>query len=126
MKKFLLIILALLLLPCLVLAEEDDDLLIEEIVEDVDLDAVAYGEVEWSFPIALEDMNPEYIRLANKHYLLESDYVPADLVKVPSKPASGGIYWAVQPKEGQLLRKESSQALCEMNTAIMAEAEANG
>ena len=126
MKRFLLIVLALLLLPCLAWAEEDDDLLIEEIVEDVDLDALSYGDVEWSFPIALEDMNPEYIRLANKHYLLDSDYVPADLVKVPSKPASGGIYWAVQPKEGQLLRKESSQALCEMNAAIMAEAETNG
>ena len=88
MKKFLLIILALLLLPCLVLAEEDDDLLIEEIVEDVDLDAVAYGDVSWDFPVALEHMNPEYIRLANKHYLLDSDYVPPDLVKVPSRPAA--------------------------------------
>ena len=128
MRKLLLLCLCLgLLLPCAAPAEEeDDDLLIEEIIEDVDLDAVTYGDVEWDFPIALEDMNPEYIRLANKHYLLDSDYVPPDLIKVPSKPASGGIYWAVQPKEGQLLREACANALCEMNAAIMEAAADNG
>lgn len=111
-----------LLLPCSAPAEaEEDDLMIEEIVEDVDLDAVVYGDVEWTFPIPLEDMDPELIRLANKHYLLPSDYVPENLVKVPSRPSKGGIYWAVQPKEGQLLRKEAADALCEMNAAIRAE-----
>ncbi|MBQ3705487.1 MAG: M15 family metallopeptidase [Clostridia bacterium] len=128
MKKKLSLLLALLLLyPCLSApAEEDEDLLIEEIVENVDLDAVTYGEVEWTFPIPLEDMNPEYIRLANKHYLLADDYVPQDLVKVPSKPKNGGIYWAVQPKGGQLLREECAQALCDMNAAIREAAEENG
>ena len=128
-KRFLSLLLVLTLPVCLLAAaaeEEEDDLLIEEIVENVDLDAVTYGEVEWTFPIPLEDMNPEYIRLANKHYLLESDYVPDDLVKVPSKPKSGGIYWAVQPKGGQLLRAECAQALCDLNAAIREEAEANG
>ena len=94
----------------------EDDLLIVE----------TYEVGEWLFPVALEDMNPEYIRLANKHYLLDSDYVPDDLVKVPSKPASGGIRWAVQPKGGQQLRAECAQALCDLNAAIRAEAETYG
>ena len=126
MKKCLLLILALFLLPCLASAMEEEDLLIEEIVEDVNLDAVSYGEVEWVFPIALEEMDPDYIRLANKHYLLPDDYVPEDLVKVPSKPANGGISWASQPKEGQLLRKACSEALCAMNAVIREVAEENG
>ena len=120
------LLLLLLLLPCCVSAAEEEDLLIEEIVEDVNLDAVVYGDVEWRFPVALEDMDPEYIRLANKHYLLPDDYVPEDLVKVPSKPAKGGIYWAVQPKEGQLLREACAEALCRMNEAIRAVSEENG
>jgi len=120
------LLLLLLLLPCCLAAAEEEDLLIEEIVEDVNLDAVVYGDVEWRFPVALEDMDPEYIRLANKHYLLPDDYVPEDLVKVPSKPAKGGIYWAVQPKEGQLLREACAEALCRMNEAIRAVSEENG
>ena len=126
MKKWLLLILVLLLLPFSVSTAEEEDLLIEEIVEEVNLDAVSYGDVEWVFPIALEDMNPDYIRLANKHYLLPDDYVPEDLVKVPSKPAKGGISWASQPKEGQLLRAVCSEALCAMNAAIREVAEENG
>ena len=118
MKRFLAIFFAMiLLLPCLAEAEDDDDLLIEEFIEPAD---GSWGDVEWTFPLTLSQMNPEYIRLANKHYLLDSDYVPSDLVKVSSKPASGGIYWAVQPKGGQLLREEAAQALCDMN-AVMRE-----
>ena len=117
----------LLLLPAAAPAEEgEDDLLIEEIVEDVDLDAVNYDDVTWNFALPLEEIHPEYIRLANKHYLLGSEYVPQDLVKVPSKPKNGGIYWAVQPKEGQLLRQECADALCRMNEAIRAVSEENG
>ena len=126
MKRLCLLALCLLLLPGPAPAEEEGDLLIEEVVEFVDLDAPTYEDVAWNFPIALEDLNPEYIRLANKHYLLPADYVPEDLVKVPSKPAKGGISWAVQPKEGQLLRQAAADALCEMNAAIRAVAEENG
>ena len=116
-----------LLLPCPAPAEaEEDDLIIEEIIEESGPDAPVYGEAEWTFPVALEDLDPGLIRLANKHYLLPSDYVPENLVKVPSKPSKGGIYWAVQPKEGQLLRKEAADALCEMNAAIREEAKENG
>ena len=104
-------------------AEESDDFSIGEIIEDVDLDAAVYDSVPWSFPVALEDMNPEYIILANKHYLLDKSYVPDDLVKVPKDPAKGGIKWAVSGSDGKLkgqyLRAECAQALCEMNAAMM-------
>ena len=117
MKKLLCILLALLMLmPMLSLADLNEE---ELEIEDFDLDAgVPAGEAVWNFQVALEDMNPEYIILANKHYLLDKNYAPKDLVKVPSKHADGGIKWAVKPKDGQRLRKECAEALCAMNQAI--------
>lgn len=97
------------------LAEEE--LAVTEIVETVDLDQPAATD-GWSFPVALEDMNPEYIVLANKHYLLSEDYVPRDLVKVPKDPKKGGIKWKSAPKEGHQLRKDCAEALCAMNAAM--------
>ena len=125
MKKLLCVLLVLLLaLPAVSPAETEEE---ELEFEDIDMDAGApAGEAVWDFPVALEDMNPEYIILANKHYLLDKKYVPADLVKVPSKPSKGGIYWAVKPKDGQKLRRECADALCAMNQAIMDEAPENG
>ena len=92
--------------------------------EEIDIDELLKIEEDllWSFPVALEEMNPEYIVLANKHYLLDKDYVPADLVKVPKDPAKGGIKWAGSSSDGKLtgwyLREECAQALCEMNAAM--------
>ena len=108
MKKLLCVLCVLaLMIPALSLAELDEE---ELEIEEFDLDAgVPAEEAVWDFPVALEDMNPEYIILANKHYLLDKNYVPKDLVKVPSKPADGGIKWAVKPKGGQLLRKECAE-----------------
>ena len=100
----------------------EEDLDIEDLdglptVSDVD------GPV-WDFPVAIGDMNPEYIILANKHYLLDKDYVPADLVKVPNDPKKGGIKWAGSGQDGKLkgwyLREECANALCAMN-AVMRE-----
>ena len=98
--------------------EEDGDLLIEEIVENVDLDAPVYGDVSWGFPVALEDMNPDFIRLANKHYLLDEKYVPDGLVKVPRQAKSGGISWVSWPEGGHRLLEDAAAALCEMNAAM--------
>ena len=78
------------------------------------------GAPRWDFPVALGDMNPEYIRLANKHYLLPEDYVPDDLVKVPKDPKKGGIKWKSAPSEGHQLQAECAEALCAMN-AVMRE-----
>ena len=126
MKRFRILLLCLLLFPFSVPAEEEEDLLIEEIVEDVDLDAPSYGDVEWTFPIALEDMNPDYIVLANKHYLLSEKFVPA-LEKVPTL-ANGGMKWRGKdtPKEGHRLQADCVRALCDMNAAIRGLAEEMG
>ena len=130
MKRLLALLLALALLPALSAAEaydEEADLYIEEIIEDVDLDAEEAGEAlpssgdaAWTFPIPLEEMDPSLIVLANKHYKLDKSFVPKDLVKVP-RENKGGIAWAVAPKNGQQLRRVCSDALSEMNAAIKAE-----
>ena len=124
-KTFLLAVLAAGFCFCTyALAESDID--IEEIIEEIDLDAPKYGNVEWKFPVALEDMNPEYLVLANKHYLLDKNDVPPDLTKVPKDPKNGGIRWATTPSDGKLkgmyLREECAAALCAMN-AVMQEQE---
>ena len=131
MKRICCLLLALaMLLPVFAFAEldEEEELIIEEVYEDegTEESVQTSSAPEWDFPVALEDMDPEYIVLANKHYLLDKKYVPKDLVKVPSKPDKGGISWAVKPKDGQKLRKVCSDALCEMNAAIREAAEVNG
>ena len=88
-----------------------------------DLDIAELQEIRedalWTFPVALEDMNPDYIVLANKHYLLPKDFVPDNLVKVPSDPKKGGIKWAGSSSDGKLkgwyLRDVCAEALCKMN-----------
>ena len=81
MKKLICALLALcLLLPAAVFGEED--LEIVEVLEEIDLDAAAYGGVAWNFPIPLEDLQPEFLVLANNHYILDSKYVCKPLVKV--------------------------------------------
>ncbi len=89
--------------------------------EDISLDDLVKIEEEqlWTFPVALEDMNPDYIVLANKHYLLPKEFVPDNLVKVPSDPKKGGIKWAGSSSDGKLkgwyLRDVCAEALCKMN-----------
>lgn len=107
---------------------EIEELLLIPVVDDYD--------PLWTFPVALEDMRPDYIRLANKHYLLESDYVPEDLVKLPQDPdkgaSKGGVRWDGSQKDGKLngqyLRAECAQALLDMNAVMreMADAKEKG
>ena len=106
--------------------------------EDVEIEELLLIPVEddydpfWTFPIALEDMKPDYIRLANKHYLLESDYVPEDMVNLPQDPdkgaSKGGVRWDGAQKDGKLvgqyLREECAQALLAMNAEMRAIADA--
>ncbi|MBR6966059.1 MAG: M15 family metallopeptidase [Clostridia bacterium] len=122
MKRWLGWLMALLLLITAAAAPAAAENAFDE--EEIDIDELLKIEEDllWSFPVALEEMNPEYIVLANKHYLLDKDYVPADLVKVPKDPAKGGIKWAGSSSDGKLtgwyLREECAQALCEMNAAM--------
>ena len=128
MRKRLSILMVLLLLPAFFVPGRAEDGFAEEDIDIEDLDSLPetadIGDPLWDFPVALEDLNPEYIVLANKHYLLPEDYVPDDLVKVPNDPKKGGIKWTGSGQDGKLkgwyLREECAEALCEMN-AVMRE-----
>ncbi len=116
--------LCLALAPLTIRAEEDEEeLIINEYMDELLVEDV-YGEGVWDFPVALSDLDPELIRIANRSYLLPSDYVPEDLTKVPRDPDEGGIRWAVTPSDGKLkgqyLREACAEALCAMN-AVMRE-----
>ena len=120
--KWLLILTAALLYACPVAAgeEEDPELLIEEIIEYVDLDAVSYGNTEWTFPVALDEMSPELIRLANKHYLLEKDFVVKPLVTVKTRSrdgSNGGVFKASGAK--MQLQETCAAALHAMSEAAL-------
>ena len=124
MKRVIWLLLAVLLLAGTVVCGTAEGGFEEEEIDIEDLEAltetVETGDPLWDFPVALGDMNPEYIRLANKHYLLPEDYVPDDLVKVPKDPKKGGIKWKSAPSEGHQLQAECAEALCAMN-AVMRE-----
>ena len=78
MKKLVCLVLALLLL-CTGAAGEEDFL-----EEEIDLEEMLEirEDLLWDFPVALEDMEPQFIVLANKHYLLEKGYVTEPLVDI--------------------------------------------
>ena len=92
MKKILCIVLSLfLLLPARTLAElDEEELVIEETVEGEEgydtpemTDAPEVpAEAVWGFQVALEDMKPEFVILANKHYLLDKNFVCKPLKKI--------------------------------------------
>ena len=92
MKKILCIVLSLfLLLPAWTLAElDEEELVIEETVEGEEgydtpemTDAPEVpAEAVWGFQVALEDMKPEFVILANKHYLLDKNFVCKPLKKI--------------------------------------------
>ncbi len=42
----------------------------------------------WTYPVSLEELHKDYIRLVNKDSLLPSDYVPPDLTKIQVKKTS--------------------------------------
>ena len=98
MKRIVCLLAALLLLlPVISAAEtDDDDLLIEEFEgEEPPAEAV------WTFPVAIEDMDPTFVVLANKHYKLDKTFVPDPLVKMKQRKANkdgsnknGGVLFA--------------------------------
>ena len=61
-------------------AEDEFDL-----VELLDEEPMSEGDALWSFPVALEDLDPDYIRLANKHMYLPKDYSATPLVTIPTR-----------------------------------------
>ena len=116
MKRLICALFAVMLLVPAALA--DGDLSIEEIVEVIDLDATVYGDTVWDFPVALEDMEPDFVVLANKHYLLDSKFVCKPLVKIKSmslnkdgSKKSGDMYVV---SKGMELNETCAQALIAM------------
>ena len=122
LKRTAVLLLAMLTILPSALSEEDSDLEIEEIVEYVDLDAVSYEGVEWTFPVALEDMRPDYVRLANKHYLLDKDYVTEPLVTVKKRNGDGSNGGLLKASDSKMQLQETCiQALHEMSEAALAD-----
>ena len=123
MKRIICLLLALLLLlPVLAAAEDEEELDIEETIEEESGDEAEDGEVVWDFPVALEDMNPDFVILANKHYLLEEGFYVKPLVKVKklklNKDGSvktEGVRWAVGSQ--MKLQEDCYKALVEMSDA---------
>ena len=100
--------------------------------EEIGLDELlSIGEIEveelavWTFPVALEDMDPEFVQLANKHYLLDKDYVPEPLVTIKAlkknkdgSNANGGI---LKVGGTMQLQETCAAALIEMADAARAD-----
>lgn len=122
MRKLTLLLMVLFcLLSCAALAEEDE----EFSLFDLALDEITYDDVLWDFPIDLYDMNPDFIRLANKHMLLEKGYVTEPLVtlktrKVNSDGTTNGGVRKASSAEMQL-QQDCAAALVEMCEAAEAE-----
>lgn len=107
-------------------AEEEEELLVEEAVEGNEQEAESSGGAEWTFPVALEDMNPDFVVLANKHYLLEKGYFCKPLKKIKSiklekdkvTRKSGDMYVV---SKGMQLNETCADALIEMSDAARAD-----
>ena len=120
-RIFCLLLAALLALAPAVLAEEE--LIIEDETEGEEAaSAPESGEAVWNFPVALEDMDPAFVVLANKHYKLSEKFVPSPLVKMKERKKNkdgsnknGGVLFA---KGGTYkLQETCAQALVEMSEA---------
>ena len=137
MKKILCLLAALVLfLPAAAAAElEEDELVLEEFLdepgevetaaEEPGPEASADGEL-WNFPVALEDMDPDFVVLANKHYLLDKDYYVGPLVKTvelrlnkDGSVKTPGIRMAVSSK--MKLQEDCWNALIQMSDAAWAD-----
>ena len=113
------------LIPSAVLSE-DADVEIEDIAEEVFADSPDGGEAAWDFPVALEDMDPDFVKIANKHYLLEKGFVCKPLVKIKSMSLekdkitrkSGDMYVV---SKGMELNETCAKALIELSDAARAD-----
>ena len=121
-RRMLTLLLALTLLCVCALAEDEEISLSDTtglIIEELFFDGVS-----WDFPIDLEDMNPEMIRLANKHVFLPSDFVPSPLVTMKTRKAdsdgnntNGGVNKASSSE--MQLQQECAEHLVEMFEAAL-------
>ena len=111
------------MLPALADDPEDEDISIDELVEEVYLedDGEIAVDAYWNFPIALEDLDPTLLVLANKHYLLDKDYVSGKVVAMKQRKAdkndnntNGGV---LRCSGDMKLEERCALALVEMSEA---------
>ena len=126
-RAILCLLLMLSLLPVSGLAEEEEEEILFSLEDEVELEEIpGYGDVEWDFPLMLEQMDPDMIRLANKHVLLGSEFVPDPLVSMKSRKSNkagentnGGVNKASSSQ--MKLQETCAQALVEMFEAGLKE-----
>ena len=86
---------------------------------------VTYNAAPWSFPVAIEDMDPELIRLVNKSMFLDKKYEPDGLVKMKSlklDKQGNNLNGGVRQVDGTWqLREECASALVALCDAARAE-----
>ena len=108
-----LLALVLALLPCLGLGQEDTELSLGDLIIEED---VSYDDVPWNFPIDISDMDPEFIRLANREILLPKDFVPDPLMVMKNRN-NGGVNKASSSE--MKLHETAGNALIEMFEAAL-------
>ncbi len=119
-RRIITLLLCLLLaLPTVSLAEavdEDDE--DYDLLEIVELAIPTYDNIEWPFGVGIYDMNPDMIRLANKHMLLGKDFVPDPLVTMKTRKENkdGTTNGGVRKASGSemQLQQTCAEALVEM------------
>lgn len=98
-RKLMAALLAAAVLPaaCPALAE-DGEVTLEEVLGDSYVEEIPETDEGWIFPVALSDMEPELIILANKEILIGKDFVVEPLVKMKARKsnkdgsnANGGV-----------------------------------
>ncbi|MBQ6562760.1 MAG: M15 family metallopeptidase [Clostridia bacterium] len=112
----------LLALGCCAYAEEEVEFTLEDVVE---LEEVpVYGDVDWTFPVDLKDMDPVFIRLANKTCLLSKEDKPDPIMTMVARKANkdgsnanGGVNKASGSK--MQLQETCGLALVEMFEAAL-------
>lgn len=126
MKRLLCLLLLAALLPLSACGEGwDDDFSFSDFLEVEEVGDVTYNGVAWTFPIDLDDLDPDLLVLANKHMFLSKSFVP-DLVTVKSRKVNkdgttnGGVRWA------ENLTFELQQVCADALAAMCEAAEAEG
>lgn len=123
MKRLCCLLLLLCLLPLIALGEETEE--DYSLLDFLELEEITYDDVAWNFPIDLYDMEPEMIRLANNHMLLEKSFVPEPLVTMKTRKVNkdGTTNGGVRKASGgeMKLQQTCAEALSRLCEAAEAE-----
>lgn len=116
--KRLKLLLVLLLICTPVLAEEADEADDWSFMDLSGEQIITYDDVPWDFPVDLTDMEPEFVRLVNKHMFLEKAFEPDNLVTMKAlkldaegNNTNGGVRMVDSSWQ---LQRECAEALVEL------------